>query len=259
MARSRSVTGPCEGCPANPLLTHRHLGPELPVHCVGHADLLQMEDGSWRGCCLAERRVGGLSLCGRETWSVPVDWPGGGWPVFAPGAGKIEIRDPATPGPELEAAWIGLRQAPAERLDGPGTFLAAHPDPLALVGRRIREPAGRWEATLTPDAGAGAHGLALFSTDHNWLKLEREGSVLRLYGADGREYARTEVPPDGPLGFELVWSPEGADAAWSVDGRRTSLGAQVPAGTFSRPVFAGGVAALFAVGDAGGLEIQHRR
>lgn len=258
LARSRSITGPYEGCPSNPRLTHRHLDPDEPVQCVGHADLLRMEDGSWRGCCLAVRRDGGLSLMGRETWSVSVDWRDGEWPVFAPGRGQLERRDPDAPGPCLDAEWIGLREAPADRLrgiDGPRTFLPARPDPLALVGRRVAEPSGRWRVTLEPEEGVDAHGIALFCTETHWLKLERSGGLLRLHSADGTEHARAEVPADGALTLELSWSPEGARAALETKEGREILGGRIPPAVYARPVFAGGVAALFATGDRGGVRV----
>ncbi len=37
-ARSKELFGFYEGCPANPLLTHRHMGYHCPIDNVGHAD-----------------------------------------------------------------------------------------------------------------------------------------------------------------------------------------------------------------------------
>ena len=255
MARSRAITGPYENCPANPLLTHRHLGPREPVRCVGHADLLQMEDGSWRACCLAERQVNGHCLTGRESWSVPVDWREGEWPVFAPGIGKLVPCDPSPAPPSLDAAWIGLRQAPSERLSDV-FFLTASPDATALVGRRITAPEGSWRIQLTPKDGVTSHGIALFATDSNWLKLERNGSKLTLHTATGVVHASCDVPPAAPLGFELTWHRNGGEAAFILEGTRTPLHAQVPLHDFAKPVFAGGVAALFALGDTGGVHLH---
>ncbi|MFD0476003.1 family 43 glycosylhydrolase [Nonomuraea thailandensis] len=39
-ARSGAVTGPYVTDPRSPLLTHRHRGPDEPVHNVGHVDLV---------------------------------------------------------------------------------------------------------------------------------------------------------------------------------------------------------------------------
>ncbi|MGV8907890.1 MAG: glycoside hydrolase family 43 protein [Propionicimonas sp.] len=92
VARSASVTGPYEGNRSNPILTHRHLGRGMDVAAAGHADLVQAADGSWWAVLLAVRPYGGYHYnLGRETFLVPVVWEDG-WPVFAPGEGRVPIR-----------------------------------------------------------------------------------------------------------------------------------------------------------------------
>ena len=81
MARSRALGGPYEPCPYNPVMTNRSLG--LPVQSVGHADLVQDQNGNWWALCLGTRTFGypPRHNLGRETMLVPVDWSGE-WPVF---------------------------------------------------------------------------------------------------------------------------------------------------------------------------------
>lgn len=89
VARAEAVTGPYVGHKANPVLTHRHLGHGETVVGPGHADLVQGPDGSWWALLLAMRTYGGYHYnLGRETFLVPVTWEEG-WPVFAPGAGRV--------------------------------------------------------------------------------------------------------------------------------------------------------------------------
>ncbi|WP_263118518.1 glycoside hydrolase family 43 protein [Cellulomonas fimi] len=89
VARADRVTGPYLGDPANPVLTHRHLGRDVDVAAVGHADLVQAVDGSWWALLLGVRPYGGFHHnLGRETFLVPVTWQDG-WPVFAPGEGRV--------------------------------------------------------------------------------------------------------------------------------------------------------------------------
>ena len=45
VARARRVTGPYEGNPRNPILTHRHLGVDHPILGTGHADLVATTAG----------------------------------------------------------------------------------------------------------------------------------------------------------------------------------------------------------------------
>lgn len=92
IARSTSVTGPYVGNPGNPVFTHRTLGRDYPVVGVGHADLVQTPSGEWWSVVLASRPYGGyFPNLGRETHLVPVAWEDG-WPVFAPGSGRVEAR-----------------------------------------------------------------------------------------------------------------------------------------------------------------------
>ena len=89
VARTRSLKEPFEGCPRNPVFTHRHLGLEFPVTCAGHGDLVDDGQGNWYIVMLACRRCKGCSSMGRETFLAKVQWENG-WPVINPGIGKLE-------------------------------------------------------------------------------------------------------------------------------------------------------------------------
>ncbi|MBN1891094.1 MAG: glycoside hydrolase family 43 protein [Thermoflexales bacterium] len=95
IARSEAVTGPYQGNPANPILTHRHLGLDYPIVNTGHADLVQTSRGEWWMVALASRPYGGYYRnLGRETFLMPVRWEKG-WPVVSPGIGRIEFEHAA--------------------------------------------------------------------------------------------------------------------------------------------------------------------
>lgn len=90
IARSRTITGPYEVNPRNPILTHRHLGLDYPIVGTGHADLVQTQYGEWWLVALAMRPYDGYFYnLGRETFMTPVRWEEG-WPIVSPGTGKIE-------------------------------------------------------------------------------------------------------------------------------------------------------------------------
>lgn len=91
IARSDAVFGPYTGCPRNPILTHRHLGRDYPVKNVGHADMVQDENGSWYMVMLASRPCEGGSNLGRETFFARVEWEDG-WPVVNPGVGRLKTQ-----------------------------------------------------------------------------------------------------------------------------------------------------------------------
>jgi alpha-N-arabinofuranosidase len=127
VARADAVTGPYEGNPRNPILTHRNLGTGHPVIGTGHADLVETPDGEWWAVLLAMRpHHGDRCALGRETFLAPVVWEDG-WPVTG---GHLEASRPVpspTPhpwpavpvcdqfdGPELGPSWNMLR-TPRER------------------------------------------------------------------------------------------------------------------------------------------------
>lgn len=89
VARSRSLRGPYEYGRMNPILTHRHLGQDYPVTCVGHADLVEDGRGNWYLVTLASRPTQGHTLLGRETYLARVSWEED-WPVVNPGVGHLE-------------------------------------------------------------------------------------------------------------------------------------------------------------------------
>ena len=122
IARSKSVWGPYESCPHNPILSNRHAYEQ--IHGTGHADLVQAADGSWWMVHLAFRKtVGDIHTLGRETCLEPVEWRDG-WPVVNRTGTSSEIMDvptlPLQPWPqrsardnfdktELGLEWIHLR------------------------------------------------------------------------------------------------------------------------------------------------------
>lgn len=97
MARSRTIDDFYEGNPANPVLTHRHLGYSYPIDNIGHADLVQTPKGNWYAVMLGSRIIEGQHKnLGRETYLCPVIMERG-WFVFAPETGKVEMAYPADP------------------------------------------------------------------------------------------------------------------------------------------------------------------
>lgn len=90
IARSKDIFTPFEGCPANPIVTHRHLGRNYPIQNVGHGDLIETDQGDWYMVLLASRPYGGgFTNLGRETFLAPITWENG-WPIVNYGVGVIE-------------------------------------------------------------------------------------------------------------------------------------------------------------------------
>lgn len=111
IARSRTIDGTYEGCDRNPILSNRSRG--TAIKAVGHADLVQAQDGSWWGVCLGIRPITypyKYNL-GRETMLFPVTWEEDAFPVMA----SQGILEESYPAPTF--AWDADAAQPSEFLD----------------------------------------------------------------------------------------------------------------------------------------------
>lgn len=235
VARSDAVTGPYLGNPANPVLTHRNLGRGYPVVATGHADLVELPDGSWWAVLLAQRPYGGYHVnLGRETFAVPVTWEDG-WPVFAPGVGHVRLAErapalPEHPWPERAARddfstgigpdWCAPRGPAtsfAEPAAGGGLDLRLQPATLAepttnsFMGVRQRHmdvdvttmldvrPAGPGEwAGLALRQSESHHYLLVVAGGDGGPDAPRRALVVRRMGEEESVLAEERIP-DGPV------------------------------------------------------------
>jgi alpha-N-arabinofuranosidase len=147
VGRGPSPFGPFEPSPHNPALTHRDRR-EHPIQATGHADLVELDDGTTWAVFLGVRPLDhGFHHLGRETFLAPVRFSADGWPTIGDG-GRVELRMPApalvpepppaaTPlddfdRPALAPQWIFVR-TPAEA----DVSLAARPGFLRVVGSAV--------------------------------------------------------------------------------------------------------------------------
>lgn len=199
IARSKSVTGPYESAKINPILTHRHLGRNHPIVNVGHADLVQTQNGDWWMVCLASRPYGGYYRnLGRESFLVPVTWEEG-WPVVNPGSGVIETEIPFPNLPEhcwpkqpscdhfegqtLDQQWNFIRTPRGQfwsltekpgclRLKAKKTMLSDVDNP-AFIGRRQQHFNfdARTKMRFTPEQHTAA-GIVLLQSNQYHFRFE---------------------------------------------------------------------------------------
>lgn len=112
IGRSRSIWGPYEASPLNPILTHSNrMGQGSPIQGVGHADFIQAADGSWWTVFLGFRVTQPYSyyhVLGRETFLAPVSWPKNGWPQVN-GNGIIQLDMDVATLPKKPFAKLAVR------------------------------------------------------------------------------------------------------------------------------------------------------
>jgi xylan 1,4-beta-xylosidase len=81
IARATAPGGPYTSYSSNPILTHANMAAN-PIQATGHADLVQLPDGTWWMVFLGIRPWDGAHHhIGRETFLAPVGWTTAGWPV----------------------------------------------------------------------------------------------------------------------------------------------------------------------------------
>lgn len=78
--RSRSLWGPYENCPYNPIMTQRN--PAAAIQCCGHGKPVDTPDGRWYMVYLCDRLIDGKwGMLGRETCLDEITWTEDGWPI----------------------------------------------------------------------------------------------------------------------------------------------------------------------------------
>jgi hypothetical protein len=200
VARSRSITGPFEANPANPILTHRSTS--HPVQNTGHADLVELPSGEWAAVYLGVRPRGTSPMFhvnGRESFLAAVRWQED-WPVFDEERYPVAESDcgfeddftAAVLHPRWIAPGIHPRHFTAPAADGGVTLTACDaPVPRRLLAVRAKDP--QWQATAVVDAGRAR--LTLRLDDAHWTGIEvLEESLVARTVIGGLNHVLAEVP-----------------------------------------------------------------
>ncbi len=236
VARSRSLHGPYEVHPGNPILTAVD-APGLPIQKSGHASFTHTPDGQWVIAYLCGRPIteqGQIELkqcpLGRETALQSLVWDEDGWPRLASGGHHPQLHAelPALPlhpwpktaarddfgGSELRSEWMTLR-APAElmgvELTGNSLKLTGHESlnskhQLALVGRRLQALDATFRTALSfePEDFQQMAGVCAYYDSRNWVYLrlsrdEEQGRTLAVLQSENGEY-RELLPQEMAVG-----------------------------------------------------------
>ena len=201
-ARSRSIHGPWENCPANPLV--RTGSSDEKWWSRGHASLVEAPDGSWWS--VYHGYENGFWTLGRQALLDPIEWTSDGWfrmkggdlsrPLAKPRGGSIvphgQLLSDAFERLELGSKWNFFRPAPDEasraRVADGALVLAARgkapsdSSPLMLIAG---DQAYRFECEVELGDGTTA-GLLLFYDDKLYcgLGFDEKRFVTHQYGLE---------------------------------------------------------------------------
>ncbi|HEX5181529.1 MAG TPA: family 43 glycosylhydrolase [Allosphingosinicella sp.] len=208
-ARSRSIHGPWENCPDNPLVHTRSEAEKWWSR--GHASLIDAPDGRWWAVYHGYEH--GLWTLGRQCLLDPVEWTADGWPRMTGGDLSQPIRAPGggARGPHgqplsddfqalaLGRKWSFFRPGPDEaaraRVENNALLLRASghaPSDSAPLLLTAGDPAYRFECDIEIEPG-GTAGLLLFYDDklHCGLGFDERDFVVHLHGT---EHGRSRNP-----------------------------------------------------------------
>lgn len=282
MARSKSIWGPYEPSPANPILTAR--GTDEYVQHTGHCDVFQDEKGEWWAVCLGVRRKGDRYVLGRETLLTPARWEDG-WLMMEPA--RLDVRNhKGVQLPSLvlsEAPSVGLvyiRDAPLNRycvgsggekitLSPASTDLDSPNASPTFIAKRQRTLQGHATTTIPRlhSSWAAVHlrlGLACYKDEHRFFRiyLDAAGSAVVFQIVNAAQgisrTSRRVLEEVEEVSFEIGYTETEYTLRYAVG---TSGWDWVTLGTvdaleMTDPDFVGPIIGVFAVADTDGLEVE---
>ncbi|WP_435113475.1 family 43 glycosylhydrolase [Nocardiopsis synnemataformans] len=244
IARARSLGGPFEPAPHNPILSHRSLA--HPIQNTGHADLIELADGTWAAVHLGVRPRGqspSFHVNGRETFLVGIDWVDG-WPVIDEHRFNVPAHDRAFcehfDKVDLDPRWLGVGRFPSSftrpAADGGLIIDADAGEGSALLATRATDLL--WNASARFD-GQGIGRFLLRIDDQHWYGLTYDGASVEAtlsIGPVQHTVGRIEIPagvvptlrirakaaPLLPHGVSL--EPDVIELAVEVDGEEHPIG-----------------------------------
>lgn len=219
VGRSRSLYGPYEVCPYNPVL-HQY-DEQAYLQKAGHGQLVQTPEGDWFMVYLCARPRDGFSPLGRETALDPVQWTADGWPIVNGRRGPSVLQKKpalptfqASPGsldPHAEnTVWVSQRGPVDAVWENGGLILHGHPEDLSSIDSRaglfVRQTELRcsWRQKLSvdlPQQGQSA-GITAYYDEFSHCVFgafhTEQGLRLELRVREGR---RTETLYSRSLGI----------------------------------------------------------
>lgn len=213
VARGVSPTGPFEGCPANPILSHRSRA--VAVQNTGHADIFEKADGDWAITFLGTRPRGvspGFHVNGRETFLAGIEWHDD-WPVVIDPRHEIVATDHSFlddfRGDRLHARWASPGVFPETFAETGAHGLRLASDVVRFVGARVQDLEWTSTATLAVSEGWGAFALRLDEAHMYAVEVEGERVVATsVIGEVRTEHGSIVIAPGQEVTVTIAAVPD---------------------------------------------------
>ena len=259
-ARARSIHGPWENCPHNPIVHTR--AAEEPWWSRGHASVVEGPAGDW--WMVYHGYENGFRTLGRQTLLEPIEWSADGWFQAKGGTLSAPLPKPrgGTEGPsgfglsddfsisKLGVQWSFFAPGPDELhrlryehkslvIEGKGASLADCSPLTCIVGDRS------YEATVSLEiTGDAQGGLALFydsrafvgvgftgdemvtynyGQEQSWLRQKVSGRPIRLRLTNRSNVVTFHYSRDGMAWTQHPWQMEVSGYHQNVFGGFSSL------------------------------------
>ncbi len=233
-ARSRSIHGPWENCPHNPIQRTRSAAERWWSR--GHATCVEGPDGRW--FMVYHGYENGYQSLGRQTLLEPIEWTKDGWFRAVGGDLSTPLRKPGG-----QAVPHGLphsstfAKADMGRLwslyaSAPDDADRARPEPGAVVltgrgtgpanGTVLTQQVGdrAFEVTVTLELkGEAEGGLLLFFNDRLFLGMGIDGERMVSYRGGKASYWPEPAPPARRMNLRIVNDHQIVTFYYSLDGR----------------------------------------
>ena len=242
---SDNLWGPYEPSQINPVLTHRHLGNDNYIRCVGHADIIQTQNDEWWMVALGVRNFDGESYLSRETFLVPMDFEityGSPTIVVNKGKGMIEAEHPRpnlpwTPipailevdefnGDKLDLMWNMLR-SPKEKwynLEDGELKLNVRPATVkdkanpSLLAQRLRDRYFELNTTMKFESDSNtndAAGIVMYRSSKDHITLLKKGNEIILESTSHGEVRKVASAECASEKVELMVKSDGKNLTFS--------------------------------------------
>ncbi len=216
VARARSIDGPWENCPHNPIV---HTGsPDERWMSRGHATPVEGQNGDW--WLLYHGYENGFRTLGRQSLLEPFVWTEDGWPLATGEDADLPMKKPIS----TSSGVHGQLLSDDFKHDRLGTHLAFY-QPQADYLKRARFGQGGLLLSSQGKGPADSSPLAMITGDHSYevtvhfeLRSSAQGGLLLFYnknlfcglGCDGKTLHNYK------LGQDLMYGPTTTSTSTNV-------------------------------------------